>query len=40
MCTEQLPPDGYPIAVKYVISYHKNECTDHNRNKVSSVCIT
>jgi len=22
MCTEQLPPGGYPIAVKY-ISYHK-----------------
>jgi hypothetical protein len=21
MCTEQLPPGGYPIAVKYVISY-------------------
>jgi hypothetical protein len=19
MCTEQMPPDGYPIAVKYVI---------------------
>jgi len=24
MCTEQLPPGGYPIAVKYIISYHKN----------------
>jgi hypothetical protein len=23
MCTEQLPPGGYPIAVKYIISYHK-----------------
>jgi len=22
MCTEQLPPGGYPIAVKYVIPYH------------------
>jgi len=22
MCTELLPPGGYPIAVKYVISYH------------------
>jgi len=22
MCTEQLPPGGYPIAVKY-ISYHR-----------------
>jgi len=22
MCTEQLPPGGYPIAVKYIISYH------------------
>ena len=22
MCTEQLPPRGYPIAVKYIISYH------------------
>jgi hypothetical protein len=21
MCTEQLPPGGYPIAVKYIISY-------------------
>ena len=30
MCTEQLPPGGYPIAVKY-ISYHKSgdglDCT-------------
>ena len=23
MCTEQLPPGGYPIAVKYIISYHQ-----------------
>jgi hypothetical protein len=23
MCTEQLPPGGYPIAVKYIILYHK-----------------
>jgi len=22
MCTEVLPPGGYPIAVKYIISYH------------------
>jgi len=22
MCTEQLPPGGYPIAVKYIVSYH------------------
>ena len=22
MCTEKLPPGGYPIAVKYTISYH------------------
>jgi hypothetical protein len=22
MCTEQLPPGGYPIAVKYIMSYH------------------
>jgi hypothetical protein len=22
MCTEQLPPGGYPIAVKYIITYH------------------
>jgi hypothetical protein len=22
MCTEQLPPGGYPIAVKYIIPYH------------------
>jgi hypothetical protein len=21
MCTEQLPPGGYPIAVKYIISF-------------------
>jgi hypothetical protein len=21
MCTEQLPPGGYPIAVKYIIYY-------------------
>jgi hypothetical protein len=24
MCTEQLPPGGYPIAVKYIISYIRN----------------
>ena len=24
MCTEHLPPGGYPIAVKYIISYHSN----------------
>ena len=23
MCTELAPPGGYPIAVKYIISYHK-----------------
>ena len=29
MCTEQLPPGGYPIAVKY-ISYHKsNHSSEH-----------
>jgi len=22
MCTELLPPGGYPIAVTYIISYH------------------
>jgi len=22
MCTKLLPPGGYPIAVKYIISYH------------------
>jgi hypothetical protein len=22
MCTEQLPPGGYPIAVKYIIPYN------------------
>ena len=22
MCTEQLPSGGYPIAVKYIISFH------------------
>jgi len=22
MCTELLPPGGYPIAVKYIILYH------------------
>jgi hypothetical protein len=24
MCTEQLPPGGYPTAVKYIISFTKN----------------
>jgi hypothetical protein len=24
MCTELLPPVGYPIAVKYIISYQKH----------------
>jgi hypothetical protein len=23
MCTEQLPPGGYPIAVKYIYHHHK-----------------
>jgi hypothetical protein len=27
MCTEQLPPGGYPIAVKYIISYAFTLCT-------------
>jgi len=22
MCTKLLPPGGYPVAVKYIISYH------------------
>jgi len=26
MCTEQLPPGGYPIVVKYIISYHIISC--------------
>jgi len=25
MCIELLPPGGYPIAVKYIISYHTDE---------------
>jgi hypothetical protein len=29
MCTELLPPGGYPIAIKYIISYHFN---DYNEN--------
>jgi len=32
MCTEQLPPGGYPIAVKY-ISYHIIMETELNREK-------
>jgi len=27
MCTEQLPPGGYPIAVKYIILY-RNICAN------------
>jgi len=34
MCTEQLPPGGYPIAVKYIISYHSIRCRQH----VPSTC--
>ena len=26
MCTELLPPGGYPIAVKYIISYQEMKC--------------
>jgi len=22
MCTEQLPPGGYPVALEYFVSYH------------------
>jgi len=28
MCTVRLPPGGYPIAVKYIISYHNEELRD------------
>jgi len=29
MCTEQLPLGGYPIAVKYIISYHAMSTGKH-----------
>jgi len=32
MCTEQLPPGGYPIAVKY-ISYHISNTLIHSGEK-------
>jgi len=28
MCTELLPPGGYPIAFQYIISYHMNDIHD------------
>jgi hypothetical protein len=31
MCTELLPPGGYPIAVKYVISYIKHTHNTHTK---------
>jgi len=27
MCTELLPPGGYPIAVKYILSSYQNNCS-------------
>jgi hypothetical protein len=33
MCTEQLPPGGYPIAVKYIISYKKNRKKKKKKNQ-------
>jgi hypothetical protein len=30
MCTELLPPGGYPIAVKYIVSYHYKQFHGHN----------
>jgi hypothetical protein len=42
MCTEQLPWGGYPIAVKYIISYHINElkrATDKSHKEyLDSIC--
>jgi hypothetical protein len=32
MCTELLPLGGYPIAVKYIISYHKKFSNNHILN--------
>jgi hypothetical protein len=46
MCTELLPPGCYPIAVKYIISYHtylrgpnrgaKNEMGTNNKKKINN----
>jgi hypothetical protein len=34
MCTEQLPPGGYPIAVKYIISHHINKFSAPSRRQI------
>jgi hypothetical protein len=36
MCTELLPPGGYPIAVKYIISYHKLFLAQEDDTKLCS----
>ena len=36
MCTVLLPPGGYPIAVKYIISYKDNSLGSHRRQNLKS----
>ena len=38
MCTELLPPGGYPIAVKYIISYHKQQTPWRPANFLRQAC--
>jgi hypothetical protein len=35
MCTEQLPPGGYPIAIKYIISYQIQQDATVYQNFIS-----
>jgi len=37
MCTQQLPPGGYPIAVKYIISYCLSFSQVSARNALDSI---
>jgi hypothetical protein len=45
MCTELLPPGGYPIAVKYIVSYifisvgSEKKLLKRRREKYLSACV-
>jgi hypothetical protein len=40
MCTELLPPDGYPVAVKYIISYRITSYKDFLKEGASILTET
>jgi len=38
MCTVLLPPDGNPIAVKYIVSHHNGLASGLSRGRVYECC--